>query len=535
MRHILDPGRNCSDIGEVTRTGLLIDACDYYRAFYRTAETAERYILLSGWQFDSDLRLLRGREAEEAGEDRLLMFLNRLCERTKGLQIYILAWNFSMIYSLDREWFQKWYFNWTTHRGLKFCFDHCHALGASHHQKFVVVDNRVAFVGGLDLCSGRWDERDHRSDNVHRVNSDGSAYTPFHDIQSYHVGPVAERLAELFKARWRIVCGEDLDLRPPAQRRTQIRFKPTIPLEAEHVAISRTEAASPYGNAESVREIRQLFVDAIHSAERLIYFENQYFSSEALYRALVERMTERRSPLEIVLVLTKQADALVEQISIGIAQVKILRDLQRLARENGHSVGIYYAASTGPDGREMPTYIHSKFLLVDDRFLTVGSANMNNRSMGLDTELNVSWEALLDDRALGQSIRDVRIDLLAEHTGLTAAAMRGELGRTKGLVDYLDRLAAGKASRLRHHPIETVEYPLLTSFLPEGLPFDPEGPIFDETHYEGISDKKDGFFSRGVTSLRTWLQNITQPTGDDPAQPVSKNAPSSEPVENVNE
>lgn len=510
---ILEPGRNCWDIVDVSGTGLLIDGRDYYRAFYRAAEGAERTILISGWQFDSDAHLLRGKDAENAEEVRLLSFLNHLCEKNKALQIYLLAWNFSVLYGLDREWFQQWYFNWTTNDRLKFCFDPCDALSASHHQKFVVVDGRMAFVGGLDLCSGRWDERDHRADNPNRINSDESPYRPFHDIHSYHVGPVAEKLAELFKQRWEIVCCESLELPPPVPESRKLPFESTLPVKAQRVAISRTQAATSDGNQEPVREIRQLFMDAIDAAQELVYIENQYFSSEALYKALAARMTQsNRPPIQIVMVLAKEADAFLEEISIGIAQVKILRHLRLLAADIGHSLGVYYATSMGPGGEEVPTYIHSKLLLVDDRFLSVGSANMNNRSMGLDTELNVSWEAAPDEDGLIQSIRDIRVDLLAEHTGVREPDGQRELGRIKGLVETLNRLATSGSSRLRHHPIENVaeNYPWLTTFFPEGLPFDSEEPIFDEVFYEEISGKNDSFFTRGVTSLKNWLQNIGQ-------------------------
>ncbi|MGH7930609.1 MAG: phospholipase D-like domain-containing protein, partial [Candidatus Binatia bacterium] len=213
MQDILTPGINCCDIGEVNETGLLIDGSDYYRAFCAAAEIAERFVLLSGWQFDSDAQLLRG---EGAGADcTLIAFLNGLCERKKNLRIYILAWNFSLFYCVDREWLQRWYFKWSAHERIEFCFDSRHPFGASHHQKYVVVDGRIAFLGGLDLCSGRWDERDHRAVNPLRVNADRTAYPPFHDVQSYHVGPVAEYLTRLFKDQWQTVCDCELELPTP--------------------------------------------------------------------------------------------------------------------------------------------------------------------------------------------------------------------------------------------------------------------------------------------------------------------------------
>jgi phospholipase D1/2 len=505
MKSILKAGANYWKLSPVTGSGLIVDGRDYYRAFYQAARTAERYIAISGWQFDSNVALLRGPDAEAAGEQApLLAFLNGLCEKNPELRVFILAWDFSFVYGLDREWFQQWYVNWTTNKSLKFFFDRSAVYDASHHQKFVVIDGKIAFVGGLDLCSSRWDDRDHRVETHLRVDADGTAYRSFHDLQSCHGGQIAHDLAELFEARWKVSSGEALEL-PAEPDDGSHELTPTIPIAAERVAISRTQHCAVCGGDKTFREIRQLFLDAIDAAEHLIYIENQYFSAEALYQGLLRRLADKkRSPLEIVLVIAKDADGLLEQLSIGIAQNRIVRDLQQAARDNGHHLGIYYPASVAADGTELPTYIHSKCLVVDDRFLSVGSANMNNRSMGYDTELNVSWEAGQDDGELARSIADARVDLLAEHTGQGDAKGRKALGRIPGLVEHLDRLADSGSTRLRHHPLESIsqEYQWVTSVLPDGLPFDSER---SEEAYEKMSTEDDSFFSRGVTSLKSWL------------------------------
>lgn len=497
-RHsILTAGRNCWRIARAEASGLLIDGRDYYRAFYHAASAAERYILMSGWQFDSNVALLRGADTEDGqGPYDLLDFLNTLCERNPNLTIYMLAWDHSMLYSLDREWFQDWYFNWSTNERLTFCFDRASAFDASHHQKFVVIDGVLAFVGGLDLCASRWDERDHRSENPLRRDSNGAGYRTFHDLQSYHTGPVARLLAQHFQQRWQKVCGKALDL-PAVQGSRAVTVQPTVDIGAAHVAISRTEVDTANGS-KPIREIRQLFLDAIDAAERSIFIENQYCSSEALASALVERMQQRRRPrLQIVLVLAKDAEAFLEQLSIGIAQSRILRRLRDTAAQTGHDFGIYYPASAGAGDQEVPTYIHSKLLSVDDRFLSVGSANMNNRSMGYDTELNIAWDDL-PGSVLSERIRDARIELLAEHCGVEGAA-RERLGAFEGLVDYLNRLADSGQSRLRHHPARSAseEQRWLTTFLPDGLPFDAEITGAAETT-PGIGTTR---LTRGLNSL----------------------------------
>jgi hypothetical protein len=130
--------------------------------------------------------------------------------------------------------------------------------------------------------------------------------------------------------------------------------------------------------------------------------------------------------------------------------------------------------------------------------------------MGYDTELNVAWEAGQKDRELARAITNVRIDLLAEHTGQNIPAAREALEHIPGLVARLDRLADDPSSRLRHHPLESVseEYRWIMTLLPDGLPFDSER---SEEAYEKISDNgHDGgnsFFGRGVMNLKNWFLN----------------------------
>jgi hypothetical protein len=166
---------------------------------------------------------------------------------------------------------------------------------------------------------------------------------------------------------------------------------------------------------------------------------------------------------------------------------------------------VYCTAICGEDGKDVCTYIHSKVMVVDDRFLTLGSANTTNRSMGLDSELNLSWEAERPGDATEHAIRRVRVSLMTEHTGLKRLSELRQLARVRGLVPYLDGVATAKSHRLRLHPLETVfdQRPLLKPLEPEEFSIDPEDSVLSEGLFESM--KKDGLFASSIRRLHQLL------------------------------
>lgn len=293
---ILAAGRNCwiADAA-VKSAGLLVDGRDYYRAFFEAARQARRSILIAGWRFNSDVRLLRGADAEQnGGEVQFLPFLDELCGRNPDLRVYILAWDFSVIFARQWESFQESKFQQAPHGRLHFRFDSEHAVGASHHQKFVVIDGVAAFVGGLDFNADDWDDRDHRAFHPDRGDSGNGHHDPYHDIQACLVGPAAQELADFFDARWQAAGGNALNLRA-ANAAAPIRITPTISIPATRIAFSHNKPKT-LNDLNDSHQLRQLHVDAIGAAEKLIYIENQYFSSIAVFQALVERMRAADRP-----------------------------------------------------------------------------------------------------------------------------------------------------------------------------------------------------------------------------------------------
>lgn len=501
---ILKPGINCMGIYAADASGAIVDAADYYRWVYHAARGARRYLLFTGWQFDTEVRLLRGDDREGvAGEVRFLHFLEHLCRERPELQIYILAWDFSLWFSLEREWFQHIIFNWTTNERIHFRFDNRHAFGATHHQKLVVVDGLLAFVGGMDICSDRWDDRRHLPHNPERHDTNGP-FGSYHDIQSYHTGPVVRELTEIFLQRWLNAGGEPLCLEP-AEGTVHLDHRAALPLAATQVAISRTQALNFTPHQNEILEIRTLYMDAIVAANRLIYLENQYFSSRAIFESLIARMTDQdRSRLQIVMILPDRLP-FAEELFLGRTQMKMVRTLRQIAREHGHRLGIY-SSTCQIDGTRRMTFIHSKLLLVDDRFLSIGSANITNRSMGLDTELNVSWEDESGGAgSMGNSIRRLRGTLLAEHAGLLGSDREKSFEEKERLVDYLDRLAADPAIRLNRYESD----PALEN-TPFGDALDPISCMVDPTEpdFEELNTSRTGTFARGIHQLSQWVNSL---------------------------
>jgi phospholipase D1/2 len=498
MATILQSGRNFWRQERVTSAGILVDGDDYYRAVYEAGQRATSYLLLAGWQFDTDACLLRGEEAKGAELPvTLLAYLNALCERTPALRIYVLAWDFHAVFALEREWMQDLRFKWLTSERLQFMFDANHVDGGSHHQKFVVVDGQLSFLGGLDLCDHRWDDRHHRVPNPLRV-SRGAPHRPFHDVQAYAVGAdLGARLVELFVARWQAAGGEPLQLAPPSGSFEGYVPPGATPLEAKQVSLSRVDPLGMPEGGHDCREVLQLTLDAIAAAERLIYVETQYFSSKVLGEALAARLRRKTEfPLDIVLVLNEHAETMKEEIAVGLTQAKVIKEIREAARGMPHRLGIYYTVPETEAGVKSSgaTYIHSKLMIVDDRFMTVGSANWTNRSGSLDTELNLAVEAADSDGALGLSILHARQSLIAEHLGVE------RLGEPQELVTELNERAGNGQSRLRLHPSPTEsELAILSVIDPQQLPFDPAAPEARdrELFVGGLSALWQRLFSNG--------------------------------------
>jgi phosphatidylserine/phosphatidylglycerophosphate/cardiolipin synthase-like enzyme len=455
---LLDPSSRCTwRIHDAAESALLVDGRDYYRAFFAAAMAAERSILLLGWQFDSDVELLRGPDLPpgRAPKDvELLTLLGRLCRERAGLEVRILAWDHSLVFAFERELLQRLYFEaWTCDRFV-FRWDATVPMGGSHHQKVAIVDGRIAFFGSQDICQARWDDPSHAPENPQR-RVRGAWQQPYHEVQVAVTGEPARSLVDLFVDRWLGATGERLA--PSALVDSGSGPRPSLGLDAiptslrmppARIGLARTIPVFP-GRAPA-REVASLLASAIARAERTLYLETQYLTSRAVRDALVARMADRQRPrLDVVVFLPERPERLKEELTIGAAQAEVLRSLDEAARVHGHAFAVYHvrAGERGAAGARSPVfvYIHSKLAIVDDRVFVVGSANLTNRSLTIDSEIVAAYEAGDgdDDAALRAAIAGVRARLVTEHCGQPVRGADGE----RGLVAALDAFVGERLCR----------------------------------------------------------------------------------------
>ena len=426
---IVEPGRNCWRIESASRFCCIQDAADYFVLVRQALLAARKTAFILGWDTTGQVDLCPNVAVQDHAPTRLDKLLAYVARRRPQLRCYILTWDYGALYTLERDPFTRWRLGWRMPRGIRFGFDDHHPIGGCHHQKIVVVDDHLAFCGGIDLTGHRWDTSAHRTDEPARTTPLGAAYGPYHEVQAMMMGPVAASLGELARDRWRALR---MDRLPPVNSSTDDLWPSNLTpdLTDVEVAIARTMPASE--SRPAVRECEALFLDSIARAKRTIYIESQYFTNDRLAHALAARLNEPTGP-EVIVIAPKECQGWLEKTTMGAFRDGAFR---RMIGADAHK-RLRLVYPTASRSRDVPTFVHSKVMIVDDELLRIGSANLSHRSMGMDTECDVAADAEGDQNARA-GIRHVRDRLLAEHLGLPAAAVAREIERRGSIGAVID-------------------------------------------------------------------------------------------------
>lgn len=412
----------------VDRLSILIDAKAYFESLAASLESAEKSICIMGWDLDTRIRLRR--IDPKHSKESLGALISRLVRKRSELHVYVLIWNFFFIMSRKRmlpPWFRR---DWTCHPRIHFVYDVNRPIESSRHEKFVLIDRKLAYLGCTDLSRERWDVPGHTEFKEFRVNPDGHAYRPHHDLQAVFNGEAAELLAQHFENEWRRSTGEIIRVEYSNLSSTWLKqLKPDF--ENAHLYFSRTSPPQPA--YPPVREIEDMLLELIKRAERFIYIEMQYMSAENLISALIEKLREEKGPY-ILIILPHAANSFIERRLMSVLQA---RQLLRLKASDPYSrLKICYPVLPPPEFDSL--MLHSKLMIVDGTFLHLGSANFTRRSMGLDSELNFTLVA--ESQKDRDSIQKILGKLLAEFMGLELNDVLPQTDDPRSLFAYIDNL-----------------------------------------------------------------------------------------------
>lgn len=444
------------------RAGLIVDVEAYYEAAREAMSRAQRSIHILGWAWDPETPFeptpADGSEAERWGP-----FVRRLSEERPDLDIRLLIWKSALPIAATQNFFPHKARVCFEGSRVHFRLDGSIPMGACHHQKVVVIDDRLAFCGGCDVGPDRWDTHLHDDDDPRRLRRPPDRYFECrHETMALVDGEAARALGELFRRRWERSCGEIL-MPAPEEIGSHELWPARVPVAFRNAEVGLARSEPLWRHHSEVRETERLYLASIAAAKHLIYMENQYFTSPIMAEAIAARLSERHGP-EVVLVSTLHSPSWFDQMTMDRTRILFLKRLKEADR-----FGRLTAVSpVTPRGR--PIIVHSKLAIIDDDLVRVGSANLNNRSTGFDTECDLAIEAKSDDERA--TIAAFRNDLAAHWIGKSSAELAAavkEAGNLAGGMQALDR-----GARLK--PIEIKPIGRFASFIATYHIGDPAGP-----------------------------------------------------------
>ncbi|MDP9236382.1 MAG: phospholipase D family protein [Chloroflexota bacterium] len=378
----------------------LVDGDAFFRRLYSALTEARQYVYITAWCLTPYVPLIRDTH-QDLVDTRLLEVLSKTAER---IPVRILLWGgapavIQPTRSVVNATLQT--IRSESHGDLRCEADNTAKLSHCHHQKAIVIDGRMAFVGGMDLTTfagDRWDLDGHGL----------RASVNWHDVVVLVEGEAVADVEENFRQRWSAVTGDHglphVDPEVDAAWTTPVQVVRTIPRKTY-----------PFAN-DGEYGIHHSYLQAIKHAKRLIYLETQYLWSPEITDALIEAVNQPRTEtFRIIIVLPARATSGKWD---NDQHVEKLRDADR----GRGIVEIYTLYSSGPAAgltafKYRPTYVHAKVGLIDDEWLTVGSANLNDRGLITDGELNVTAA----DAGLAERLR---CKLWAEHLSLSEAEIK---------------------------------------------------------------------------------------------------------------
>lgn len=430
VTNLLRPGETCWRKAHADRAAFLIDTEAYFTAVFEALRKARRSVLLLGWGFDPRARLFPDGFEGPSDPDEVGRILVALSKARPDLDIRLLIWKSALPIAASQEFFPHRARKWFRGTNIKFWLDDHVPFGACHHQKVLVIDDKVAFCGGGDISVDRWDTPGHLENDPRRIMPDHHYHPPRHEVMMAVDGEAAAALGDLARERWRRATGEALAEPEPSP---EDPWPSHIPAHLTDVEVSVARTEPEWNERPGVYEIQKLTIASIMAAKSVIYLENQYFTAPPIAAALAARLAEPKGP-EVVLISTGQSPSWFDQLTMDRARSNMLWRLRQ-----ADLFGRFRAfCPVTPSGTKI--IVHSKVTVIDDKVARVGSANLNNRSGGFDTEAELVVEARTEAHSLAiEALRDRLIGHFMACTGDAVSKARAEHGSLVAAIDFLNR------------------------------------------------------------------------------------------------
>lgn len=437
---LFDRGRNCWRVETAYKYEMVVDGCAYFKALREALIKAQHQVMLVGWDVDLEIEMLPG-EGDKKGfapdgyPNKVKDFLEALVQEKPALRMYILRWSGSVIVAPGR-FVPVVRLKFAGPDQIKLALDGRHPVGACHHQKIVVIDNALAFCGGIDVTDARWDTPDHSPDDPRRILRNGAPADPWHDVTCAVTGPAAQALGDLARDRWQRSTGKDLNAPVPSD---DDHWPTSLGITCRDVDVALSRTIPPEEEQPLVNEIEEMVIDQIAVAKSVIYLESQYFASDTIAQALSKRLRERNGP-DVILINPVAAQNMLEDEAMHVTRTRMIENLKNVDKEN--RLRVVSPLNAAGD----PIYVHAKVCVIDNHSARIGSSNINRRSLGFDTECDLTIEG--QSPAICRAIETMRNRLLAEHLGCEINILEEKIEETGRVRLAFDALNPSRGRRL---------------------------------------------------------------------------------------
>lgn len=357
---------------------VLIDGETSFAAMHDALMAAHSHVHIAGWHLTPEFRLLRAAETPTLAE--------LLKDLAKRVDVRVLLWAGPPLpaFKPSRPMMKKVRAALTDDSQVRCVLDARERTLHCHHEKLVIIDDEIAFVGGIDLSNLHGDRWDHRNHPPRKA-------TGWHDVTTRLKGPIVADVAEHFRERWQETAAEVLPepIRQPPAGAVTIQMWRTVPEDTYRFA-SKGEFSILNG-----------YLRALRRAEKLIYLENQFLWSTEIVDVLVKKLEKPPGDdFRILIVMPMQPSSGADTTRGQLGRL--------LQADNGRGYLLPVTVRSHDTQATAALYVHAKVGIIDDQWITIGSANLNEHSLFNDTEVNIATT----DPALARS---TRLRLWAEH------------------------------------------------------------------------------------------------------------------------